>query len=107
MMHCLYHKIDKQDLVDAWNEGFYKNTNKQGLQKLGGRIAAFNKLFPALHTGHIVILDYIPNKGTMLTFNGKTLGNIPGEDFNIALLRIWLGKYPADSDLKAAMLGKE
>jgi len=30
---------------------------------------------------------------------------IPGEDFNRALLRIWLGDRPADGDLKRGMLG--
>jgi long-chain acyl-CoA synthetase len=36
---------------------------------------------------------------------GEDKGTIPGEDFNRALLRIWLGELPADASLKKAMLG--
>lgn len=107
MMYCLYHEIDKQKLVDAWNEGFNENSNEQTLKQLHDRINEFNRLFPALHKNDVVYLDYIPGKGTSLSFNGRTLGTIPGEDFNIALLKVWLGEVPADSDLKAAMLGGE
>lgn len=107
MMYCLYSEISKQKLVDAWNEGFDENSSEQTLRQLHDRIIEFNKLFPALTKGDIVYLDYIPDKGTRLTFNNKALGVIPGEDFNIALLKIWLGEHPADSDLKAAMIGQE
>jgi hypothetical protein len=107
MMYCLYHEIDKDKLVDAWNEGFNENTDKQTLTQLQGRITEFDRLFPALHEGDTVYLDYSPDKGTTLTVNGKTLGVIAGEDFNVALLKVWLGESPADSDLKAAMLGGE
>jgi len=107
MMYCLYSDISKQKLVDAWNEGFDENSSAQSLSQLHEHIIEFNKLFPALHKGDIVYLDYIPDKGTILTFNNKVLGVIPGEDFNIALLKVWLGEHPADSDLKAAMLGQE
>ena len=107
MMYCLYHEISKEKLVDAWNEGFRENANAQTFNQLRKRLAEFNKLFPALHKGDIIYLDYVPDKGTRLTFNDKVLGEISGEDFNIALLKVWLGEHPADSDLKAAMLGKE
>ena len=107
MMYCLYHEVSKEKLVDAWNEGFRANTSEQIFSQIHERLAEFNKLFPAMHKGDIVYLDYIPDKGTRLTFNDNVLGEIPGEDFNIALLKVWLGEHPADSDLKAAMLGKE
>jgi len=107
MMYCLYHEIDKEKLTDAWDEGFTANLNKQQLAKLKNRINEFNGLFPALKQGDIVLLDYIPGKGTSITYNGKLLGNIDGEDFNQALLRIWLGKHPADDSLKTDMLGTE
>ena len=105
MIYCLYSEISKEKLVDAWNEGFSENSSEQLLNPLRERLTEFNKLFPALHKGDVVYLDYIPNKGTLLTFNDKVLGVIAGEDFNIALLKVWLGENPVDSDLKAAMLG--
>jgi hypothetical protein len=34
------------------------------------------------------------------------MGTVEGFDFNQALLKIWLGKKPADDGLKKAWLGK-
>jgi len=32
-------------------------------------------------------------------------GRVPGEDFQRALLAVWLGDHPADTSLKKGMLG--
>lgn len=53
----------------------------------------------------MILLDFVPGSGTRVVVNGDTRGTIPGEDFNRALLRIWLGENPADAGLKKAMLG--
>ena len=39
--------------------------------------------------------------------NGKVMGLVEGDDFFTAILKIWLGEEPSDSDLKEAMLGTE
>ena len=55
----------------------------------------------------VVHLDWLPDSGTRLTFNGTAKGSdIAGEDFYRALLRIWLGDKPAQDDLKEHLLGK-
>ena len=43
--------------------------------------------------------------GTAVAKNGETLGTIDGDDFNTALLAIWLGERPADRGLKKRLLG--
>jgi hypothetical protein len=52
----------------------------------------------------VLTLDFVDG-ATKLTLNGKTGGVIPGEAFNRALTRIWLGDKPAHRGLKKAMLG--
>ena len=52
-----------------------------------------------------MLLDYVPGSGTKVTIKGVEKGVVEGEDFNAALLDIWLGDEPADDDLKEAMLG--
>jgi long-chain acyl-CoA synthetase len=37
--------------------------------------------------------------------NGAAKGTIPGDAFNVALTRIWLGDKPVQADLKKALLG--
>ena len=42
---------------------------------------------------------------TVVSLNGAAKGTIPGEPFNRALTKIWLGDKPAQADVKKAMLG--
>jgi len=52
-------------------------------------------------------VDWIPGTGTQCMLNGKKVGEVlPDLAFYNAILRIWLGDKPADSSLKAAMLGE-
>jgi hypothetical protein len=65
-------------------------------------------IFNAVKTakpGDVILLDYVPGSGTRVVVNGEAKGTVAGEEFNRALLRIWLGDQPADASLKKAMLG--
>lgn len=55
--------------------------------------------------GTRITLDYLPATGTRLTIAGRVLGTIPGERFNRAILKIWLGDRPIQLSLKQALLG--
>jgi len=59
----------------------------------------------AAKTGDVIVLDYLPGAGTRVTVNKDNKGTVAGEEFNRALLRIWLGNQPVDATLKKAMLG--
>jgi hypothetical protein len=57
--------------------------------------------------GSIILIDWIPEKGTQLSVDGQAKGKeIAGEDFYIALLKVWLGKDPVQDDIKQGLLGK-
>jgi hypothetical protein len=104
-MDMLYSEVVKQKLVDAWNDGFAANHSKQALAPLSERITRFNELFETLVAGDQVQLDYLPAQGTRVVINGKQRGLIPGQDFNKALLKIWLGESPVTRSLKRDLLG--
>lgn len=104
-MNFLYEEVDRQKLVDSWNEGFTNNLDAESLAKLASRIKKFNDFFPTLREGDVVLLDYVPGVGTRINIKGNELGVIKGRDFFEALLRIWLGDEPADEDLKESVLG--
>jgi hypothetical protein len=106
LMHFVYDEVEREKLVSAWNDGFEANTSPGQLETLRSRIDQFNALFPTVHAGDVVLLDYIPDTGTRVTINGEVRGVIKGADFNTALLDIWLGEEPADENLKEAMLGQ-
>jgi hypothetical protein len=52
----------------------------------------------------VLTLDFVDG-GTKVALNGEPIIMIPGEAFNNALTRIWLGDKPAHRSLKKAMLG--
>lgn len=68
------------------------------------QMVAVLKSLPGLDAGDVVAADYI-NGATHFVVNGESKGAIPGEAFNQAFIKIWLGNRPVDSDLKRAMLG--
>ena len=106
-MHFLYDEVAVEKLVAGWNEGFEENLSEQQLAGLASRIQEFNAMFNTAHAGDEVLLDYLPGLGTRVTIKGKIKGVIVGEDFNHALLNIWLGDQPADDGLKEAMLNTD
>ena len=78
-----------------------------GLSKFKTQITQFNSLFVSVKKGDVINLNFIPTTGTEVIINNKSVGNIEGDMFFTALLKIWLGDEPADADLKKAMLGAE
>ncbi len=104
-MHVLHGEIPRAKLQTAWRDGFAANQTTALLAELQPRLERFYEFFPDVHRGDVVSLIYTPATGTRVTVNEQTQGAIEGEDFIQALLQVWLGKHPADEDLKRGMLG--
>jgi len=107
VMHMVYDEVSKGKMANAWREGFEENNSDGQLKKLKARLDKFIAYFPDLKEGDVVLLDYIPGKGTRVMIDNDVKGIIKGADFYSALLDVWLGEEPADEDLKEAMLGEE
>jgi len=104
IMHFLYDEVGKDKLVEGWNEGFADNTKTDERIKLQDRINQFNDMFVDVKKNDIIVLDFIPGKGTVVTIAKQEKGVVPGKDFNDALLRIWLGDEPVNKGLKEELL---
>jgi len=105
-MNFLYGEVDKEKLTDGWQEGFEKNQTRKHMKSLNNRLNQFNALFTTSRRGDSTAFDFLSDGSTHVSFNGNEKGVIAGTDFQQALLAVWLGKKPADSDLKEAMLGQ-
>lgn len=106
-MHML-RDLGADQLFSALNDGLKANHAPDDLARFEPQMKQLEGIFNALKTaksGDAILLDYLPDAGTRITVNGEVKGTIPGEEFNRALLRIWLGEQPADAALKKAMLG--
>lgn len=104
-MHFIHAEIRPEKLVPVWKQGFEQNLSPEAFRALRPRIANFNGLFPTLRKGDRVDIDMLPGVGTQVWVNGDLRGKVVGDDFARALLHVWLGKHPADADLKQALLG--
>lgn len=102
--------LTAEEFVDALLEALRKNHDEAALTALKPRIDQFRTNMLSIANApekSVVHLDYLPESGTRLTFNGAAKGgDIAGEDFYRALMKIWLGEHPAQDDLKEQLLGK-
>lgn len=102
--------LTAEQFVDALIEALKNNHDEAALKALQPKIDQFRTTMLTIGNApekSAVTLDWLPESGTRLTFNGAQKGaDIPGEDFYRALLRIWLGDKPAQDDLKEQLLGK-
>lgn len=102
--------LTAEQFADALVEGLKKNLTEAEFAKLQSRAEELRNNLLAVKSasaGTQIRLEWIPTAGTRLSIGNEVRGkDIPGEDFYRALLRIWLGDSPADSDLKGALLGK-
>lgn len=102
--------LTAEQFVDALIEALKNNHDEAALKALQPKIDQFRGTMLTIGNApekSVVSLDWLPDSGTRLTFNGATKGSdISGEDFYRALLRIWLGDKPAQDDLKEQLLGK-
>jgi len=103
-MYFLYGEVGRKKLVDGWVEGFEKNQSKEAMARLKPRLSQFNAMFGDARKGDVYMFDFLPDGSTTVTFNGQEKGHVQGDDFQQALLAVWLGKHPADKGLKKAML---
>ncbi|WP_438966934.1 chalcone isomerase family protein [Flavobacterium sp.] len=97
--------ISSEKMISAVNEGFENSTNKN-TAPLKAKIDKFKGFFTdKIVKGDKFIIMYNGSEVTVYK-NGVKKGSVDGHDFKKALFGIWLGKKPADDDLKDGMLGK-
>jgi hypothetical protein len=102
--------IDGEELGKLFTKGMEQNASREEFGRSIVGVLRMSEIFvqkKKLKTGESFGVDYIPGTGTVVFVNGQLIPGEPikGEDFFNVLLKIWLGKSPADSDLKVALLG--
>jgi hypothetical protein len=101
----LLRDVAAEDMVDAYLVRFRANASEADYGQLRDRIESFKDAFPNLRSGDVADVDLVP-EGTEIWINGWLLAEIPGKDFQTAVLKLWLGDHPADQTLRQAMLGR-
>jgi hypothetical protein len=103
-------EIDAEELGRLFTRGMEKNAPREEFSKSINGILRLSDVFSSrkkLQAGESFAVDWVPGVGTIITVNGKQAAEpIKEPEFYSALMKIWLGKSPADSQLKDALLGR-
>jgi hypothetical protein len=101
--------VDADTFATSLTDGLKANHTEQQLAAFKAQSEALTAALKAIgeaKKSDAIFFEFTPEAGTRIVVNGQPRGNpIAGEDFFAAVLRIWLGNRPADSDLKRGMLG--
>jgi hypothetical protein len=96
--------VSKDQLTNAWREGFEKVAKGQ-MSALSGRIDRLNGWMTDVKSGQRLTFNRTGN-AIEVNVNGVVKGSIEGEDFSRAFISIWMGD-PPNPELKAGLLGGE
>jgi Chalcone isomerase-like len=106
----LMRSVPARELADALKAGIRENSSPQEHQAVKGRVDELAANLAAMRQckkGDVIMVDWLPDVGTLVVLNGEVKGNpIPGYDVYSALLRVWLGDRPSSASLKKALLGQ-
>jgi hypothetical protein len=107
----LFVGVSASEFAKAFRDGVTRYTTPEHLPALEPRMLRFETLvrdMGDLQKGDVIDLDWTPETGLVLRYNGKALGQpVPGADLYAALLAIFVGDKVRERDLplKAGLLG--
>lgn len=110
-MHIvMLREINADELGRLFTKGMEQNASREEFSKVIPGVIKMGEIFAArrkLANGDYFSIDYVPGVGSTIVVNGKPASEpIKEPEFFNALMKIWLGKSPADAQLKDALLGK-
>ncbi|GFO66146.1 chalcone isomerase family protein [Geomonas paludis] len=103
-MDFVYPKVEKEKIVEAFQEGFRNNTPHLADS---AEVKKFLSFFTDDFKRGDQVDIFLGGDGTVIAkHNGKVLGTLVSRPLANAILAIYLGDHPADTNLKRGMLGK-
>jgi hypothetical protein len=109
MTLTMVREVDSGAFGKLLTRGMEDNTGKSAMSKLIPGLIRMSEIFSANKTllvGDVILLDWIPGTGLVVTAKGKAQSEPFKEpEFFRAMMSIWLGPVPADFKLKDALLG--
>jgi hypothetical protein len=111
MQLTMLREIDANELGKLFTRGMQDNASREDFAKAIPGVAKLGEMFALrkkLVAGDTVAIDWLPGTGTVISVNGKRehADAIREPEFFTSLMKIWLGRNPADHQLKDALLGQ-
>lgn len=89
--------LDEAHVAEYWRKAFADAAGPDRLGRIKLGVDRFVEIFGAARHGQVILFDYIPDAGMRVFVDDKPAGQLPGVEFNMVLLSIWLGdKAPRD-----------
>jgi len=108
MSITMLREIDAAELGKLFSRGMEDNMDRAAFAQLIPGIMRMSQIFSdhkKLMSGDNFTLDWVPGQGLVISVKGKVQGAPFKEpEFFAALMGIWLGRAPADWQLKNALL---
>ncbi len=106
----LLRDVSGESFIEALDDGLKANLTpekEQAVSKELNELRTLMKQIGDVKVNDLVDFDYVPNKGTMVSLNGKPIGKTIGGGRALynAVLAIWLGDKTIDNTLKSGMMG--
>ena len=104
----LLRNLSADQLVDALVDGLKDNNTPAELAAVKAQTDQLVSIMKAFSDGEGEGRGHARlrrRRHASIGLNGAAKGTIPGEAFNRALTKVWLGDNPVQGDLKKAMLG--
>src|SRR5436190_17971281 len=103
-------EIDANELGKLFTKGMEQNASREEFSKVIPGVIRMSDIFSLrkrLLPGEYFTIDYVPGTGSVISVMGKPASDpIKEPEFFNPLMKIWLGKNPADAQLKDLLLGK-
>lgn len=104
-------EVESEQLSRSFLNGIRNNVNRAERLRIAPQLLKFGELFsaiPEFHKGDVVNVDWHPGaSNTVLTLNGKKIGDFAGREFYDAFLLCFLGERPIDPKMKGTFLGEK
>lgn len=101
--------VEAKEFKKALVRGIEKNHSAAEQAAFAPRTQAFSAIidsFAKTKKGDVIHMDFVPKQGLVVSVNGVVKGQpIAGADFYAAVLRIFIGKRPAEEEMKQRILG--
>lgn len=102
--------VDTEEFAKAVIKGVGRNCSEAEKAAIADRLPVFLEAIRApgkVKKGDLILIDYLPDRGTVLTINNRQWGQVvPGADFYACFLKVFVGEKPTDKRLKAGLLGQ-
>jgi hypothetical protein len=96
--------VGRQKILDGFTEAFEHNSPGE-LDRLRPELARLSDALTDLARGQRLVVRYVPGEGLTFGVAGITSVTVAGRPFAVAMLKTWIGDFPADPSLKEALLG--